>query len=46
VNAGGTKPTWTEAFETSHDREFDDAVKEHRMDITPNLLPNFGIRLA
>jgi len=46
VGDGGIPPQWTQTFETSDYRKFHDAVKEHRMDVTQYLLPEFGLRLA
>jgi hypothetical protein len=46
VGDGDVPPVWSPAFERSDYRKFHDAVKEHRMDVTQYLLPQFGLRLA
>ena len=43
---GDIPPQWGEVFEDSDYRRFHDALKEHRFDVTQEILPRFGIRLA
>jgi hypothetical protein len=43
---GNTPPTWGPVFEDSEYRRFHDALKEHRFEVTQEILPSFGIRLA
>lgn len=40
------KPKWGKAFEDSDYRKYHDAVKQHRLVVTHDVLPIYGIRLA
>lgn len=41
-----SKPEWSETFEQSDYRKYHDAVQEHRLVVTREVLPSYGIRLA
>lgn len=40
------RPEWSAVFEQSDYRKYHDAVQEHRLEVTREVLPKYGIRLA